>query len=100
MRQKLRKSFKANAMKRMSHSFYPQNRDSIGDQIDLTNANVVEDFQNLESVTGRIPIRYTTATPSFLKPSIRHPYRRLNGNFTNHFFILNFTIIRILCNLV
>lgn len=42
-------------MKRMSHSFYPLNKDNLGDQIDLTNTNVIEDFGNLESVTGRIP---------------------------------------------
>eukprot|EP00117_Sycon_ciliatum_P000125 scpid95411/ scgid6312/ len=42
------------------------------------------DIKSLEAVSGKVPIRYTTAYPTFLKNSKHYPYRRLNDTHIEH----------------
>lgn len=38
----------------------------------------LHDAMSVESVNKRVPIKYMTAYPKFMKPSKHYPYRRLN----------------------
>jgi hypothetical protein len=40
--------------------------------------NEKNDFVNAVSVNGKVPVKYMSQYPIFLKPNKHHPYRRLN----------------------
>ena len=81
LRDKLRRGVRVTARNKLSQSFYKENSplcsldSSRGDDNQFRR---IKDMASLESVTGRVPVRYTTAYPAFMKPSKHYPYRRLN----------------------
>ena len=82
LKHKLMKRARVSKQERGRRSIIYKNVTPVLDKDDsipnLNSKAKVKDVLNSESITRRVPVKYMTAYPTFMKPAKHHPYRRLN----------------------
>lgn len=83
LKRKLAMTQKGSRRERGNRCLYKQGTPNISlnssiDQSKRHKHGYFKDLMKIESVSGRVPIKYITAYPTFMKPAKHYPYRRLN----------------------